>query len=1063
MGSTGGWIGAALGFIGAFFVASFIPGVGLLGMVALGGIGLTVGGGVGMIIDPPTFGMDMRAPDSVAAGSPEVEEFQISTIKDGQPMPDLCGITSVAGVLIGYGGNRAEDIVKYLSVPLPSSEGAVAEGHRIGYKYYLTWAIGLSLGVVDELFSIKSEDLTIASGNWKQSTYGDYASVDIGEMGTLYFYYGTTTQTQDSVLASKTGDDHPPYRRLCYAVFRDAYMGKYNRAPRTSFVIGKWPDSSNLLGDHGDSIEDWTIGHTPMYGSDPTEVTLGSVLSEISAYKMSMSSWGLWTPSSYMYRNLGDVFGTSTKIRVKSYHTGNDSNFNHKGDSTIALVDVSSGLRFWAMIASRYHIESYDDGKVYLYIHDGADFQRVSGVEIEQDTWDEWIFEIDHSIEASASVNITRNGTLVASGVDCSYTGSYTAGYVYLAQHGSGFVARDDTLYIDYFYANGATSGQSLMDVPSRIGNDCNPAYAIWYILETMIGLPQSMIATDVFNEAAFTLHGEQLGISIFVNKYQRADQYLENILSHIGAVLRPNNKGQFELKLIRYDTAPADLPVITEDEVVEPIVLSRGSWDETTNEVKVQYYRYWRDEDDNDFFKDATVTAQDIAVKEIVGRTISKTVKLGLFTTQSCAAWGADRLLKQNSYPRAKVQIPVNRYHFGLQCGDAFKLEYAPYGITAMYFRVDRITEEDPTSEKIIIEALEDLDYMAPTGLADTADVLTSVVDYTVSDLTDVGILEAPYEIEDSETIYIIPLAGKEKGYELKYILYMSTDGGSSYSAISSVYTFNVVGSVETEYTEDTYEVDDEVGLRVTIPDHESVSQITTRNRDSALAGANLALVGDEIISFETITPDTGDVYVLTGVVRGMFDTVPATHAVGTKFYFFGQAKYVTLTNDEFTIGATRHFKMVPYSALDSADLSTATAISHTFAGRAKTPYPVNTIRANDNSTGATYSASGDIVFTWWPRVRGSGAGKGDADAVTDYDPANNYEHLFKIETYSGGALKNTYTGIDAVTWTYTNANLQSDHGGEPSEIEFKIYNYRSVDGQELASSALSITVTKE
>ena len=95
------------------------------------------------------------------------------------------------------------------------------------------------------------------------------------------------------------------------------------------------------------------------------------------------------------------------------------------------------------------------------------------------------------------------------------------------------------------------------------------------------------------------------------------------------------------------------------------------------------------------------------------------------------------------------------------------------------------------------------------------------------------------------------------------------------------------------------------------------------------------------------------------------------------------------------------------------------------------------------------------DIVLTWSARKRGTGAGIGVPGVIL---PASDHEGLFKIEVYVNDILVRTITGIDALTWTYTEAMNIEDNGALADEIEFRLYNYIDL----YISNAVTVIVKK-
>jgi|GEM_PF-2578947 len=452
---------------------------------------------------------------------------------------------------------------------------------------------------------------------------------------------------------------------------------------------------------------------------------------------------------------------------------------------------------------------------------------------------------------------------------------------------------------------------------------------------------------------------------------------------------------------------------------------------------------------------------AIDPANQAVQGRIVSKTLSLMMFTTNENAVWAAGENLRNLSYPAAEIEFLANRQVFRLEPGDLFRFSYSSYGLSEMVCRVTSIREEDLEKETIRITAVEERtgstgaisQYEDPTGHR------INYPPYDQDPLEVVGAIEAPWVL-GGEVLAVIPLAGRLGGGEVGYQLYLSADGGASYGSIRNVAVFQPCGTLVAAYSADTNRIDDGAGFQVDFST-DDVDAISTVTRTYLFTGNHLALLGSEIIAFQTITPDD-DVdgrYTLTGVVRGMFDTEPADHDADEAFYFLGLSYFREVENAQFLLGVTRHFKMVPYNAKQTGDVSEAEAVSLTLAGRAFKPYMPRGLQCNGQGGYGTYGI--DCVLTWSPRLR-SGAGAGlRAETQTDASPT--WEGCFEIQVWAGGSLIRTTEAIDAATWTYTKAMNETDNGALGQDLTFKILNYIDDGPVRYESAQLSVSVKYE
>ena len=444
-----------------------------------------------------------------------------------------------------------------------------------------------------------------------------------------------------------------------------------------------------------------------------------------------------------------------------------------------------------------------------------------------------------------------------------------------------------------------------------------------------------------------------------------------------------------------------------------------------------------------------------DVGNHAIQGRTVPKTIQLASFTTNKNAVWGGKQALQKASYPFAQISFPANRDVFRYEVGDCFKFSYAKYGVENMIGRVLQIEEEGLESENIIVHAMEDIFSVnnTITEYSNPTDNTTDEPDYSLEPFAHQRILEAPYVM--TLAVALLPIACRKSLLDQGFRIYMSLDGGSSYFLVDSVVNLQPYGTLAGTYQADTYAIDDEVGF--TIDFVQDVDQVETVTWGEVFAGnKNTAILGDEIISFQSITPVSGTQYKLEGVIRGRFGTTKQDHAEGAEFYCIDKA-ITLITHNEILIGADRKFKFVPYNVRNTGDIADATPLDLTINGKALTPYmPVN-FHANGGSFAARYDT--DIDLTWSPRYRGKGAGIGSPGTViADADR----EGLFRIEVWVSGVKVRDTDSIDAATWTYTQTMNTDDNGSLATKITFKLSNYRVESGITYESGQVEVICKK-
>jgi hypothetical protein len=315
---------------------------------------------------------------------------------------------------------------------------------------------------------------------------------------------------------------------------------------------------------------------------------------------------------------------------------------------------------------------------------------------------------------------------------------------------------------------------------------------------------------------------------------------------------------------------------------------------------------------------------------------------------------------------------------------------------------------------------------------------------------------LEMPQELSGEGNIWVMPLAGRESLQDVGFYVYVSTDGGLSYSLLGSSGNINPFGYLTAAYAVTTT-TPDATGFQATFYNSD-VSKLESTTLTAAQSGtANIGLIENEIITYQNLTPVSGQKYALTNIFRGWWGTANAAHSAGVDFC--GIRNATPLKSSLFKIGADLYFKLVPFNVQKTGDLASATPIHLVLGSAYGGPLTPSNFAANGSVSAARYT--GDIVLTWNPRIRGAGAGVGAAGAALSAS-ATGFEGTFTITVTVGGAVKRTVTGIAAATWTYTQAMNLADNTTLPASVIFSIVNVVVTNGESASSAAATVTCYK-
>lgn len=239
-----------------------------------------------------------------------------------------------------------------------------------------------------------------------------------------------------------------------------------------------------------------------------------------------------------------------------------------------------------------------------------------------------------------------------------------------------------------------------------------------------------------------------------------------------------------------------------------------------------------------------------------------------------------------------------------------------------------------------------------------------------------------------DPAGVYVC--AGSD-GLYLGAMLQLSLDGGVSWIDTQWLDNDPILGEANTALPEHAAETVDRANtLRVTLLD--STATLASIGEATALSRTdNIAILGDEIIIFETATLVSPGIYDLTGLHRGLRGTDTHTaHAIGDRFVLLDTASIYRIALADSRLGTTLHYRVVPYDEEPSSQPS----YNLTYHGRAYWPYAVAHLAASD-------AGGGNYAVTWTRRDRLDGEWRDGVDV-----PLSEAAESYRIEVWDGATL---------------------------------------------------------
>jgi len=565
-----------------------------------------------------------------------------------------------------------------------------------------------------------------------------------------------------------------------------------------------------------------------------------------------------------------------------------------------------------------------------------------------------------------------------------------------------------------------------------NINGDANPAWMIWVWMTDPVfglGIPTARFDSASFVAAAATLYTEQMGMSTITDTETSADATIAEILRHIDAVLFTDPAtGLWTLNLVRADYDPTTLPELTPDEILEPPEMSRVSWEETLNEVKVKYI------DRNLFFTERVVQAHESANHAVRGMIGSATFDFHGFSNSSMAQFAATRELKTHSYPLMQLKVIANRVAWKFRMGGVFRLTWPALGIYRMVVRIAAINYGALENARIEINCVEDIFAISSTGYVPPPfpgwnPPPTGPPPPPVAE----ELMEAPY-VMTAPAVDRIVLAMAARGDLLTQAFSILSSGVD----VADNQTFTPYGVLQAAYPART-PMDDPTGFVCAAAPQVDLDELLPIDPSLRLLGQNLCVIDNEILAFTTPTFNGDGTVSFGGVLRGLYDTVPADHATNAPVWFFSEG--AGQVNDvPFLADVSLSVKCLPSNNYGETDATLVTAVALTTNSRAQNPYPPGNVLIN----GISYPLSivRDAVITWADRNR---VAQGQAGLVQSAaSVAGGVEGNYTIAILINGVLISTLTGQTGNTFTYTLAQRLIDNpiGGLPTSFKITPVN---------------------
>lgn len=565
---------------------------------------------------------------------------------------------------------------------------------------------------------------------------------------------------------------------------------------------------------------------------------------------------------------------------------------------------------------------------------------------------------------------------------------------------------------------------------------DSNPAAVLFeFLTNTDFGLsiPPADIDTASFLAAAETLHAEGNGFSFNLDRSIPTRSFLEEVERQIdGVVLQDPLTAKFTIKLARDDFDIDAVPEITIDNTIELSEFSRGTWEETSNQVRIGFTDRSRD------YFDTFAQAHDLANQRIQeNQLVISNQKYPGVKNRTLATDIASRELLALSIPLAKATLVVDRTFWNVRRGDVLAWTDVELGFTKLAVRVLRVDLGELLDNRITIMFVQDIFQAVTAFFGEPDDTLWVRPDTEAAGVPadEQVVIEAPNALtrRDPDNPSNVPdrlwTGARRPGGESIYKIFQRNALGvpsGSFVEDGEVYGFFLVGALRTALDggegQPTTLVEVDPGPDPT-PDLLAEFTSPTSKTDIGQNLVNLILIDGEFMGPETAADDTTHIDLGT-VWRGMLDSVPAAHAIGADVFLCFVAGGLSLSSIPPGNTVDVQLRTASFTG-DVATEAESTTVTFDLDDRARRPYPpveleLNTVRFDDPVNFDT--------------VKSGGSGLDDRGIELDYlrRDFRTFDEVAGLQT-DAAALDPTFPALNSTTYS---AEITDDPDGSPVSL---------------------------
>ncbi|MFW6002299.1 MAG: hypothetical protein ACOCQD_03080 [archaeon] len=649
---------------------------------------------------------------------------------------------------------------------------------------------------------------------------------------------------------------------------------------------------------------------------------------------------------------------TDHRFYTEDYLTAQTLVIYESPDQGFDDVDLDQTVVFYGWIEN--------DNKVYLgvgsprnyvCIHDGENrMGSFNGIRVK--VYDETVYFAWFSYNVSGYANAIYYGLVTIDGK-----------FHFVDYFTKNLGSKPGTQHIDFAIANG---NMHLMWNTCFIGQmsdvytahirmqyvDMNPAHIIRECLTNDIwgmGYSTSEIDKNSFSTAAETLHEENFGLSFIWDRSDSLENVIIDVLKHIDGILYVDIRtGLFNLKLMREDYDVDNLSTIGPDQIIEMKSFDRRLKNELRNTVTINFF-------DSIINKDSAITLHNYGLINVHGGIVGEDLNFKYISNPRLAGRVGARELKKAGSELFSGQMVCDRSCSHYTIGDVVKLSYLDYGIEEIVIRIMQIQYGILSSNKVVINFVQDVVGLEEATIADsersrpisegTKQKSSAPKRPDHSKLHEIPYYEMQKYLQDNNLGwneidemggFINYAVAKKQESSDKYALYsfvggeegFGFDGYKKYTP-TAVLAYSIIKS--------------EKPMIIELEDCNLLEKVKI---------GTYAVIDDEIVSVEEIINDN-----CVGVVRGILDTVPASHEKGARIWFIGSV--ISTNYEEYASSDVVNAVACPKVGSTTLPLFLGAPDNIKMDHRYIRPYPPGKFRIQDEYL--PEAVSGEVIELSW------------------------------------------------------------------------------------------------